>query len=169
MFNNEHIYLSIIEDKNANIIQLAGSIKQPLLYSSMVVFAANPIGKMISHSGSGFPFPNNRIAFEDSPNYFNVDASGVIQTVFNRPNSYYAADTFTRVVPSIFVKLTPLNQLDEPILIQVELEDTLPLKGRKEKVGGPDFYAKKSEIIGVRSQYDIIRMLEYVKKTYNTA
>lgn len=169
MFSNKHVSLSVIEDKTTGMLRLEGDFKEPSLYSKRCVFAANPIDRMSSYSGSGLAFPNNAIAFENSPNYFEADASGKINAVFFRPNSYYAPDTYTRVVPSIFVKLVPIKEPSEPIIIQFKLEDTLPLKSRKEKVGGPEFYAKKAGIIGVRSQYDIMRMIENVKIQHNCA
>lgn len=169
MFSNKHVSLSVIEDKTTGMLYLEGDFKEPSLYSKRVVFAANPIDRMTTYTGSGLAFPNNTIAFENSPNYFEADVSGKIKATFFRPNSYYAPDTYTRVVPSIFVKLIPVAAGADPIIIQFKLEDTLPLKSRKVGGRGPEFYAKKAEIIGVRSQYDIMKMTEAVKIQHDCA
>ena len=60
------------------------------------------------------------------------------------------------------------NNQEEPITVQFKLEDKNPLKSvfyRKERSElGPYFYEKKADIIGVRSQYEILKILEDVKK-----
>lgn len=169
MFSNDHVTLSISEDNTKSMIKIIGNLTNPALYSKRVVFAANPIDRMTTYTGSGLAFPNNDIAFENTPNYFEVDDSGAIETLFYKPNSYYSPDTFTRIVPSIFIKLVPTNIKEEPIIIRFKLEDPLPLKSRKDKSGGPNYYAKKSEIIGVRGQHEIMQMIKDVKTQYNVA
>lgn len=169
MFSNEHVSLSISEDNTKSMLKISGSLTKPRLYSKRVVFAANPIDRMSNYTGSGLAFPNNDIAFENTPNYFEVPESGTIETVFYKPNSYYSPDTFTRVLPSIFIKIVPIDVKEEPIIIRFKLEDPLPLKSRKDRSDGPNYYAKKSEIIGVRSQYEIMKMIKDVKTKYNVA
>lgn len=161
-----YVTLDIKEHGDEHLF-ISGDVLDAPMYTKMIVIAANPIDRMMNYSGSGLPFPSPSIAFEDTPNVFVVGSDGVINTTFLRPNSYYSIDTYLRVVPSVFVKLYKENE-PEPITVQFKLIDNHPLKSvfyRKERSEmGPQFYQKKADIIGVRSQYEIIKMLEAVKK-----
>jgi hypothetical protein len=156
-----------IKENGDDTLSINGNVLNPFAYTEMIVVAANPIDRMMNYSGSGLPFPSPCIAFENTPNYYVIGGDGVINTTFLRPNSYYATDTYTRVEPSVFVKLYKNNK-DEPVTVKFKLADNNPLKSvfyRKERSElGPAFYEKKADIIGVRSQYEIIKMLEDVKK-----
>ena len=161
-FQNSYISLNVSE-KTGDVLEITGNVTTPTMYSKMVLFAANPIDRMTNYTGSGLAFPSNTIAFEGSPNYYEIDRSGVVKVSFIRPNSYYSTDTLTRIVPSIFVKLE--SGLSLPTIIHFKLEDTLSLKGinyRPERTG-PYIYEKKADIIGVRSQYESLKMIAYAK------
>lgn len=161
-----YVTLDIKEHGDEHLF-ITGNVEDASSYTKMIVIAANPIDRMMNYSGSGLPFPSSFIAFESTPNYYVVGGDGVINTTFVPPNSYYATDTYTRVEPSVFVKLYK-NDIEDPIIVQFKLADKHPLKSvfyRKQRYElGPSFYEKKADIIGVRSQYEIIKMLEDVKK-----
>lgn len=161
-----YVTLDIKEHGDEHLF-ITGNVLDAPSYTEMIVIAANPIDRMMNYSGSALPFPSPSIAFEGTPNRYVVDSDGVINTTFMRPNSYYSTDTYTRVEPSVFVKLYKKNEPD-PITVQFKLTDKHPLKSvfyRKERSElGPLFYENKADIIGVRSQYEIIKMLEAVKK-----
>jgi hypothetical protein len=161
-----NVVLDIKENADNNTIFISGSVLYPSLYSEMIVIAANPIDRMMNYSGSGLPFPSPEIAFEGTPNMHVIGSDGVINVTFTRPNSYYAIGA-ERIEPSVFVKLNT-NKESDPVTVQFKLTDLYPLKSvyyRKEREElGPLFYEKKAEIIGVRSQYEIIKMLEDIKK-----
>lgn len=161
------MYVTLKINETDDYLKITGNVLDPHLYNEMIVIAANPIDRMTSYSGSALPFPSPSIAFEGTPNYHVIGSDGSINITFLRPNSYYATDTYTRIVPSVFVKLYALNNI-EPISVQFKLADNHVLKSvfyRKERSElGSAFYEKKADIIGVRSQYEIIKMLESVKK-----
>ena len=156
-----------IKETDDDTLVITGNVLNPFAYTEMILVAANPIDRMMNYSGSGLPFPSPSIAFESTPNHYVIGGNGVINATFVRPNSYYSTDTYTRVEPCVFVKLYKNNDT-EPITVQFKLADKNPLKSvfyRKERAEqGPYFYEKKADIIGVRSQYEIIKMLEDVKK-----
>jgi len=159
---NEYITLQVTEEKDLLTIQ--GKVKDAVKYEEVVLFAASPIDRMMNYSGSGLAFPNSFIAFEGTPNFYTIETHGMVNTVFKKPNSYYANDTRTRVEPSIFVKLIKKGAT-EPIIVRFKLEETLPLKTvfyRPERTG-PEFYQKKADIIGVQAQDKIIQILKDVK------
>lgn len=152
-----------------DVFQLQGKVAKVDRYQEVLVMAANPIDRMMNYSGSGLPFPCPSIAFENTPNIFKVPESGMIDTIFSKPNSYYTGDTLKKVKPSIFIRFISKN--NEPEFVQLELEDTLPLKTifyRPERTG-PEFYQRKADAIGVRSQEDILRMTKEVKEKYHCA
>ena len=161
-----YVTLDIKEHGDEHLF-ITGNVLDAPSYTEMIVIAANPIDRMMNYSGSALPFPTSSIAFEGTPNRYVVGGDGVINITFMRPNSYYSTDTYTRVEPSVFVKLYKKNE-PEPITVQFKLTDNHPLKSvfyRKERAElGPSFYENKADIIGVRSQYEIIKMLESVKK-----
>lgn len=164
---NEYITLQVTEENDLLTIQ--GKVKKPEDYENMVLFAANPIDRMMNYSGSGLAFPNSFIAFEGTPNFLQIESDGMIQTTFKKPNSYYANDTRTRIEPSIFVKLHKATI--DPIIIRFALEEGLPLKTvfyRPERTG-PEFYQKKADIIGVQAQDKILQMIQEVKVKYGCA
>jgi len=120
IFNDEYVYLNINKQNNSKLL-IEGYIKNPSQYSKMLVLAPNPIDRMINYSGSGLPFPNEHIAFENTKNMFLINGSGVINTTFNYPNSFYSRDGKTKMLPSIYVELTGGDNM--PFQLQYELKD----------------------------------------------
>lgn len=160
-FRNEYAMLNVTEEND--LLRIEGRVLHPSNYKQMELFAANPIDRMMNYAGSGLPFPNPAIAFENTPNYLRISKSGAIHTVFQKPNSYYGFEKQQKVNPSLFVVLTQKN--GEPLYVHFPMRDPFPLKTvyyRKERTG-PDFYERKAEILDVASQYTIIRNLEQVK------
>jgi hypothetical protein len=166
---NEYVRLEVKEE-DTDVLQIQGTVTNPSRYDKMELIGASPIDRMTNYSGSGLPFPNPEIAFSNTPNKYEIPKDGTVNTVFKRPNSYYAVDTYTKVKPSVFVKLSSPRLVD-PIIIKFELEDKLPLKTvfyRPERTG-PEFYQRKADSIGVHSQEAILRMTEGVKIKYQCA
>ena len=130
----------------------------------MELSAPNPIDRMTNYSGSGLPFPNPTIAFENTPNYYVVPSSGEIHVEFSKPNSYYGQETQKKIKPSLFVTLHP-KQNSDPIFVHFQMDDLLPLKTvyYREARTGPEFYQRKADIFDVMSHYDILVNTELVK------
>ena len=175
-FKNDYVILQVEEQDQT--LTLTGVIENPGDFKQMEVFAANPIDRMMNYSGSGLPFPTPSIAFENTPNVYQVDPKGTIQTQFQTPNAYYTQDKQTLVQPSLFIKLVPKND-QEPIFVRFQLENKLPLKtlyhrdrtqnaypGRTE---GPMFYQRKADVLGVQGQEAILRQTAVTKANYYSA
>jgi hypothetical protein len=87
----------IVFEGNGGVI-IQGTIKQnkesqtqTTLFDRAIFWAANPADYMTNYSGSGLPFPNDAVAYENTPN------KGVVNVVDNKfsfrlffPNAYYA-------------------------------------------------------------------------------
>jgi len=107
-FNDEYVFLNV--NQHNFILNINGYIKYPEQYSKIVIIAPNPIDRMVNYSGSGLPFPNEDIAFENTPNYKLVDKTKQqIDIKFKYPNSFYSRNGKNKILPSIFIQLTENN------------------------------------------------------------
>ena len=81
--------------------QLLGSGNKQIVY-----WAANPATYNGSFSGSGLPYPNPEVAFDNTPNNGKVmaDGAGNFQFKVFYPNSYYVGLGTVYVPPQVFVK-----------------------------------------------------------------
>jgi tetratricopeptide (TPR) repeat protein len=102
IFNDEYVSLNIIQ--NNFILNITGYIKNPTQYKKIVIVAPNPIDRMINYSGSGLPFPNEHIAFENTPNYKLINNSENINVQFKYPNSFYSPDGKNKILKAISVE-----------------------------------------------------------------
>ena len=130
-------------------VSIKGNINNPELYASMEIYAAAPINRLTNYSGSGLPFACAQAAFENSPNYLKIQNNGFFEVLFLYPNGFNSQDAFSKVPPTIFLKLVPLNN-SEPIGISYPLEDPFPLKNighRPNHKYKSLFYAYKDKVM----------------------
>lgn len=164
-FENQYVSC-VVHITESGSLQLSGSIANMGAYIGVEIVAPAPIDRMMNYSGSGLPFPCAEIAFENTPNRFEVNESGKFAATFAYPNSYYTNDAFKKVVSSIFAVLHPKNNQD-PIVVRMELPEQVPLTVRslthRPKRTDPEFYRLKTDIIGVRGAEDTMRALSDVK------
>ena|SRR6056300_317935 len=157
IFNDQHINLIAEPNSDYSKIAIRGNVKNPQMYKNIIVMAPNPIDRMSNYSGSGLPFPNNEIAFQNTPNKKDVSGSGVIDCVFMYPNSFYIPDGINKIVSSIFLQLIDKN--DNVIHIHYELDDINALRtliNRKSRTG-PEFYAAKDYILPIATAENVMR------------
>jgi hypothetical protein len=147
-FNNKYMscIINLIKD---NKLSIKGVLNNRLEYKNVVLIAAKHMDRLSNYSGSGLPFPCYEIAFENTPNKYNVDNSGNIDTIFTYPNSYYSQTGNKKINSSVFVILTKMDESKE--FIRLELEDICPLKTlvNRENRKGPEFYASKDYLLPV--------------------
>lgn len=130
-------------------VVISGTVNNPGFYTSMEIYAAAPINRLTSYSGSGLPFSCAEVAFENSPNYAVIPSNGVFNVTFSYPNGFHSQDAFSKVPPSIFLKFVPSNGT-EPIKVTYPLDDPFPLKTlghRPNHKYGPLFYAYKDKVL----------------------
>ena len=161
-FKNSVVALTVEPGEN-EMLTITGEIINNSHYSEMTLFAAAPIDRMTNYAGSGLPFPCSDIAFDGTPNRYDIPSSGIIQTTFKYPNSYYTAQ-HEKVPPTIFIKLVKKAGGD-PIFVKFGLADKLPLRTLFYRQQGhdPAFYQRRADLLGVQSQENIIHSLEPVK------
>lgn len=167
-FKNEHVACSV--QPEGHLLHITGNVLNPSLYSRINLCAANPIDRMTSYSGSGMPFPCPNIAFDNSPNTYEIDTTGAFSTTFVYPNSYYTNDAMEKVPPSIFFILYKNNGEDN-VYVRFGLEDPLPVRTLTHRAGrvGPEFYTLKDELIAPQTAEGVMRSLKALKYKYALA
>ena len=172
VFQNEHVSCVVTFLPN-RMLAISGTVDDAKRYERMYLIAAHPIQQMTSYSGSGLPWSCPNMAMDNTPNFFEIPPSGNFTVNFSFPNSYYMNDGIQRVLPSLFVVLTPKN--GEPISVQFQLpeDDPLPLRTlthREGRASGSDFYNAKDTLLGVPSSAEkTMRAYKDYKIAYDKA
>lgn len=160
IFNDEYTSFSVAFNGDHSLLQITGSVKNNALYNNVVIIAANPIDRMSNYSGSGLPFPNYEIAFENTPNIHKVDSSGLFNISFKYPNSFYMPDGINKIIPSIYFVITSdANGTNNSFRIQYELHDIVALRTLVNRSArkNPEFYAAKDYILPIDTAENVMR------------
>jgi hypothetical protein len=157
IFNDEYTSFSVAFNGDHSLLQISGAVKNNALYNSVVIIAANPIDRMSNYSGSGLPFPNYEIAFENTPNIHKVDSSGTFNIPFKYPNSFYTPDGINKIIPSIYFVIT--DNANNSFRIQYELHDIVALRTlvNRSSRKNPEFYAAKDYILPIDTAENVMR------------
>ena len=160
-FTNEFISCAI--SVNGINVNIKGTLNNPSIYKKKCIIAPTPANKITSYSGSSLPFPNQEIAFQNTKNFFEIKDDGIIDTIFQYPNSYYSPDGITKIKsPILFI-------IDDNKFI-IELEDLCPLKTlRDRKRNDPSFYALKEILVPIGTAEEKINNYSFAKIKYNIA
>lgn len=168
LFNDARVQCTA-ELRGDRTVALTGRVANAGQYAHIEVLAPCPIDRRAAYSGSGLPFPSIGVAMDGTPNYAHVppEAEGAFSVVFKYPNAYMSDDACEKIPPSVFVVLTPRAGAGDATIVRMEMPDDLPVRTlveRREKCAlGPEFYAAKAEIIGVRGAEATMRALSAVK------
>lgn len=167
-YDNEflHCRIDLLQKQK---IKLTGLVHNRMYYKNVFLIAPNCVAKTASYSGTGLPFPCADIAFENSPNVYEVPSSGVIDTVFTYPNSYYTVANKKKIISSVFAIIE--KQDGQQHFVRFELKDLYPLRTlvNRETRNGPEFYALKHEILPVDTQEILMREYARIKVVYGIA
>jgi hypothetical protein len=149
IYSDEYAAFNVVYSKDFSLLKITGSIKNQVLYNNITIIAPNPIDRMSNYSGSGLPFPNYEIAFENTPNIHNIDSSGNFDISFKYPNSFYIPDGINKIKPSLFFIFTDLN--NNSFRIQYELHDINALRTlvNRSSRKNPEFYGAKDYILPI--------------------
>jgi hypothetical protein len=168
-FENEFMFCNIEFLNNFRDIKITGMIHNRLLYKNVLLIAPNSINRTASYSGTGLPFPCADIAFENSPNVYEVDTTGMIDIVFTYPNSYYTVANKKKIISSVFAVFESNDGTHK--FIRLQLKDIYPLRTlvNRESRNGPEFYEIKHEILDVNTAELVLRQYAKIKTMYNIA
>jgi hypothetical protein len=152
IFNDEYTGFTVIHSTDLSSLKITGSIKNINLYNNVLIIAPNPIDRMTNYSGSGLPFPNHEIAFDNTPNIHHVDSSGLFDIYFKYPNSFYMPDGLNKIKPSIFFIFTSGSGGDNiSFRLQYELHDINALRTLVNRASrkNPEFYGARDYILPI--------------------
>ena len=160
IFDDEYTGFGITFNHDYSLLQLRGSVKNIASFKEIIMIAPNPIDRMSNYSGSGLPFPNYEIAFENTPNIHKVDASGVFDVSFKYPNSFYMPDGINKIKPSIYFVITDgASGANNSFRIQYELHDIVALRTlvNRSSRKNPEFYAAKDYVLPIDTAENVMR------------
>jgi len=155
IFEDEYVKLNVTFNSHYSNVNIAGVMKKDEKYDSVILIAPNPIDRMSNYSGSGLPFPNHVIAFENTPNNKNITNLKVFNTVFKYPNSFYMPNGTTKIISSIFIDFTINNRT---IRLKYELHDINALRTlvNRSSRTGPEFYAAKDYLLPIDTAENVL-------------
>ena len=155
IFEDEYVKLNITFNPDYSKVYIAGVMKKDELYDSVILIAPNPIDRMSNYSGSGLPFPNHVIAFENTPNLLNITNLKVFNAVFKYPNSFYMPNGNTKIISSIFIDFVVNNA---KIRLKYELHDINALRTlvNRDSRTGPEFYAAKDYLLPIDTAENVL-------------
>ena len=122
--------------------------------------AANPPTFSSNFSGSGMPFPNEEIAYENTPNRNVVEVNGgSFSFLLKFPNSYYINMGTELIEPHVKMILVDSNNKQWGKEKIVKVGNSIPFRtltwpSQRNWNNGPLFY--KNDNLPVRTQYEIL-------------
>ena len=147
--------------KNSTIL-INGSINIP--FKNAMLIAPAPIDTMQNYSGSGLPFPNSEIAFENTPNK-KIITNNSYNATFIYPNSYYIHDDLQPPVIHLVV--------DNKIIDKYVLPNILPLKTLTHRnmrfEDRSHFYGSKDYMLPIDTAENVMKTYKLYKSKYDIA
>lgn len=153
-----------VKSNNDNTYVIYGNLDAPFYTKKIYVkySACNPPTYNTSFAGSGLPFPNEDVAFDNTPNRGVVEiTNGYFSFSIKYPNSYYINMGTVYVAPH--VKILLVNQNNEILgeVKTVNLGEGIPYRtltwpNQRDWSDGPLFYKTNIDDLPVRTQYQIL-------------
>lgn len=127
--------------------------------ASVQYWAASPPDYMTSFSGSGQPFPNEEIAFENSPNVGKVPVNpdGSFEIKLRYPNSYFKNMGSVLVKPSVKLLFRDDNDNMVGKIVNVDLKEEIPFRSSAYLMKRDPMFYWGREQLPVRPQYKILQ------------
>ena len=160
---NEYKCEGVVLDSGEGEYVVKGSVGSALSKPTVIFWAANPPTYTTSYSGSGLPFPNADIAYENTPNRGAVLAhGGNFEFRVRYPNSYYMGLGSVLVEPCVHIKVCENGKSGK--VETIRLGNGIPFRSltyppiQKQTAPrkSPMFYAGR-EKLPIRSQETILR------------
>lgn len=158
-FANERCYGSVSSSYTHHDVELHVTFKDIIDGGKVYYIAPSPADHRHSFSGSGLPFPSERVAFEGTPNKGVLEGGASHTVKLFMPNAYYADFNGTLVPPYVLFEYASGGKHRTA---KVTLGQGIPYrsltypKGRKDAM----FY-KKGWSLPVRTQEQIARHSGY--------
>lgn len=160
IFDNYHCSGILSKQIDGDIV-IKGKVKTNNPNPIIVFWASNPPTYNSSFSGSGLPYPNPTIAYENSKNTGIVKANNYEFTFrINYPNAYYVGLGSVYIPPHVHIKICEPN--GNYNITSIKIDDGIPFRtltypsppSKKPRIS-PMFYAEPEK--EVRTQEQILR------------
>ena len=167
LFNKEKCFGKIYNEGDGDII-ISGTVNSNIENPNIIYWAPSPADHLTSYSGSGLPFANAEMAYQNTPNKGMVQAKNKeFSFRLKYPNAYYAHLGTLYIPPLVNIKVC--DSLNENSYITVQIDDGIPYRTltypsppSKNPYSSPlFFYTEEKE---VRSQEQILRDSAYPKE-----
>tara|TARA_B110001469_G_scaffold90838_1_gene86266 strand:+ start:1059 stop:1610 length:552 start_codon:yes stop_codon:yes gene_type:complete len=158
LFNQELCSGNITKEINGDIV-ISGNVESETQNPDIIFWAAAPADHMTSFSGSGLPFPNPDVAFENTPNTGKVaTTNGRFSFRIKYPNAYYATLGTGYIPPSVNIKICGENEPEK--ITSIKIDDGIPFRSLTHiKNHNVAFYNVPEQ--EVRTQEQILRSSGY--------
>ena len=163
-FTNYSSCKGIVLDSGEGEFVFNGSVATKTGDATILYWAANPPNYMENFSGSGLPYPNPDIAFENTPNRGAVKISGGAFSFRVRyPNSYYVGLGTVLVEPCVHFKVCEKGT--DGTVHTIKLGHGVPFRmdTYPSKRDSPLFYSGRDQL-PIRTQEEILRSSGYPEK-----
>lgn len=165
---NENICKGMIYNEGSGNILIKGTVESNEENPNVIFWAPNPPGRSASYSGSGLPFANAMMAYENTKNKGMVKAiNKEFSFRIRYPNSYYALLGTLYVPPVVNIKVC--DSLNQNKYETIKIDDGIPYRllthpspPSKNDYNSPLFYYEEEKEI--RSQEQILRDSAYPKE-----
>ena len=105
-YSKQHKCEGVVLDAGQGEFVVRGKVETISNSATIMFWAANPPTYCTSYSGSGLPYPNADIAYENTPNRGAVKSNnGEFEFRVSYPNSYYAGLGTVYVEPCVYIKV----------------------------------------------------------------
>lgn len=117
----------VLDNGHGDII-VRGKTKDNNPNNHIVFWAASPPDYITSYSGSGLPFPNPDVAFDNTPNKGSVKTNnGMFEFNLKYPNSYYTGLGTVYMPPHVNIKVCDENNNCKEV-VTIKLGDGVPFR-----------------------------------------
>ena len=126
-FKSDKLSGTVTYDADSDIFIVSGQFIG-VLNNSLRYWAANPIPRMYSYSGSGLPYPNAEVAYENTPNQGEIliDNDGKFSIKLDHPSGYYVRQGKILMKPHIHLKIN-----NDSTVYTVMIADYFPYRSLK--------------------------------------
>lgn len=161
----------MMKNKTNDVFMINGQLSGELMLLSNVetlvikYWAANPPTYSQSFSGSGLPYPNEEVAFQNSKNVGVVPVkNGKFSLTIRFPNSYYDNMGTVYVPPQIKIKVCSDKNVAVSKIQHINLSEGIPFRTltwtpKKNPDVGSMFYCNAG--LPARSQFEILTSSAY--------
>ena len=170
-YSKQHTCEGIVMDAGQGEFVVKGNVQTKTSNATILFWAANPPTYRSSYSGSGLPYPNADIAYENTPNRGAVKSNGGSFTFkVSYPNSYYAGLGSVYVEPCVYIKVCEGKDEGNNVK-KITLGNGIPFRmltyppsqPKTAPRSSPLFYSGR-EKLPVRTQEEILRSSGYPEK-----